>query len=269
MSASILNTIVQHKRLEIQEAERVTSIDMLQQKEHYNRTCYDFSDALNHPKSSGIIAEFKRRSPSKGWIHQDAIVAEIVQAYQQAEVAAISCLTDAHFFGASDTDFQQARSHFNGPILRKDFIISTYQIYESKVMGADVILLIAAILTKEEIVRFTDLAHALGMQVLLELHHNNELEKYYEKVDVVGINNRDLNDFTVSLLTSIDLKRKLPEEATIISESGLDHPGIVCDLYRYGFRGFLIGEYFMKHNDPGTTAGKFVRDLQSRKGIER
>lgn len=265
--STILETIVEHKKLEVEKLEKEKSIASLEKEVHYQRKVISFAEALSDPKSSGVISEFKRKSPSKGWIHQDAIVADIVGAYQEAGVAAISCLTDEHFFGASKTDFIEARNVFQGPMLRKDFIISPYQVYQSKAMGADVILLIAAILTKQQVIEFTDLAHELGLEVLLELHHNNELEKYYEEVDVVGINNRDLTDFTVSLLTSIDMKRKLPENALKISESGLDHPGIVCDLYRYGFRGFLIGEHFMKHNDPGKTAGLFVKDLQKRKGV--
>ena len=264
---TILDTIVKHKKEEISLAKSSVSIEVLQKKALYSRACFSFSEALKNPASSGIISEFKRKSPSKGWIHQDAIVGEVVAAYQDAKVAAISCLTDAHFFGGSIQDFEEARSVFEGPMLRKDFIIDPYQIHESKAMGADVILLIAAILTKEEIVEFTGLAHELGMQVLLELHHNSELDKYTEEVDVVGINNRDLRDFSVSLLTSIDMKRRLPEDCLIISESGLEHPGIVCDLYRYGFRGFLMGEHFMKHDQPGETAKEFIEDLQKRKAL--
>ena len=266
---TILDEIVAFKIIEIEKAKELVSIDQLKKEKLYSRECISMSERLRNRDSSGIIAEFKRKSPSRGWIHQDAKVSEVVSAYQDAGVSAISCLTDQHFFGGTKEDFTSARASFDGPILRKDFIIDPYQIHESKAMGADTILLIASILDKEKVVEFTDLAHELGLEVLLELHHNSELDKYYEHVDMVGINNRDLRDFSVSLLTSIDMKRRLPDHVLKISESGLDHPGIVSDLHAYGFEGFLMGEYFMKDDNPGKTAAEFVTELQVRKSKRR
>ena len=263
--STILETIVQHKKVEVEARKAESPLEELKQTKYYSSACYSMSKSLTSAEASGIISEFKRKSPSKGWIHQDAIVSEIIRDYQTAGVSGISCLTDSEFFGGSTQDFLEARAIFQGPMLRKDFMIDPYQIHESKSMGADVILLIAAILTKEQVIEYTALAHELGMEVLLELHANNELEKYHESVDIVGINNRDLRDFSVSLLTSIDLKRRLPEGTLAISESGLEHPGIVCDLYYYGFRWFLMGEHFMKNNAPGTEAGIFIKELQARK----
>lgn len=262
---NILDKIVLHKKDELASAKLNHSVETLSKLDLYNRKTISFKSALVKENASGIIAEFKRKSPSKGWIFQDANVSKVISAYQNAEVSAISCLTDNHFFGGSKEDFLMARNAFNGPILRKDFIIDAYQIHESKSMGADVILLIASILTKDEIASFTELAHELGMEVLLEIHGKSEIEKYNEKVDVVGINNRDLTDFSVSLLTSIDLKRKFGQDVVMVSESGLDDVSIVHDLNQYGFHGFLIGEYFMRHEDPGFAAKSFIKELKYKK----
>ena len=263
----ILDEIVNFKKQEVAQLKKDHSIKDFESSSHFSARNLSLEQSLRSSKSSGIIAEFKRKSPSKGWIHQDADVGEIVRNYKIAGVAGISCLTDENFFGGGKEDFSKARAAFEGPILRKDFIIDPFQIYETKAMGADVMLLIAAILTKAQIVEFTDLAHKVGLEVLLEIHSRDELAKVYEKVDMVGINNRDLRDFSVSLLNSIDMKRYLPEDKILISESGLDHPGIVCDLYQYGFRGFLMGEYFMKNEQPGKKAAEFITDLQTRKSL--
>lgn len=261
----ILDEIVAFKKGEVEQLKLKTSIEDLKASTYYKVDNISLEQSLRKGLNSGIIAEFKRKSPSKGWIHKNADVSEIVRNYEEAGVAGISCLTDGNFFGGSTDDFAKARASFNGPILRKDFIIDPFQIYETKAMGANVMLLIAAILTKEQIVDFTDLAHEIGLEVLLELHSKEELTKVYDNVDMIGINNRDLRDFSVSLLNSIDMKRYLPEEKILISESGLDHPGIVCDLFVYGFRGFLMGEYFMKAEKPGKKASEFISELQSRK----
>jgi indole-3-glycerol phosphate synthase len=218
--------------------------------------------ALTVENSSGIIAEFKRKSPSKGWIHAEANATEVVKSYAIAGVAGISCLTDNHFFGGGKLDFEGARQAFQGPILRKDFIIDSYQIHESKAMGADVILLIASILTKSEIIEFTTLAHELGMEVLLELHGKNEVSKIYNDVDLIGVNNRDLKTFNVSVEHSIEMKHELPRDKILISESGLKDSETVHKLYNAGYRGFLMGEYFMKYKTPGKTAKAFIQDLQ-------
>lgn len=263
----ILDKIVAHKKQELIDLKSTVSLDDLKASTYYKEVNISMESALSNKANSGIIAEFKRKSPSKGWIHKDANVAEIVSSYSKAGVTAISCLTDNYFFGGSKEDFSAARTVFDGPILRKDFIIDPFQIHESKAMGANVILLIAAILSKEDIISFTDLAHEIGLEVLLELHSNEELVKVYDKVNMIGVNNRDLRDFSVSLLQSIQMKKHLPKDKVLISESGLDHPGIVYDLYIYGFKGFLIGEYFMKQNKPGETASAFIKNLKERKKL--
>lgn len=266
---NILDKIVAHKKLEVEQQALKFPIEKLKESSYFQRSKSSMKDILQSGQTAGIIAEFKRKSPSKGWIHQDANVVEIAKGYQNGGVSMMSCLTDESFFGGSTKDFESARKNFRGPILRKDFIISAYQVYESKAMGADVILLIAAILTKDQVVELTDLAHRLGMEVLMEFHNRKEIEVYYDEVDAVGINNRDLTDFSVSLLSSIDLKKYFDADVLMISESGLDHPGIVSDLHQYGFRGFLMGEYFMKSDDPGTAAAEFVKDVLNRRARKR
>lgn len=263
--ADILDKIVAFKQKEVGASKEKHSLASLQNVPMYKRANRSMSQALVSKNSSGIIAEFKRKSPSKGWIHREANVAKIVKSYQDAGVAGISCLTDHHFFGGSKDDFETSRLAFSGPILRKDFIIDSYQIHESKSMGADVILLIASILTKEEITEFTTLAHDLGLEVLLELHERKELMKIDLNVDMIGVNNRDLKTFHVSIQHSIDMKKDLPNEHVLISESGLDNVETVFKLYQEGFQGFLMGEYFMKTEDPGKTASSFINDFQNHK----
>ena len=212
--------------------------------------------------SSGIIAEFKRKSPAKAWIYPGADVAKVVQSYEVAGAAAISCLTDEPFFGGSLADFEKARETVKQiPLLRKDFILDEYQLYQSKMMGADVILLIAACLTKEEISRFTAVAHDLDMEVLLEIHEEPELASICPDIDVVGINNRNLKTFITDIRHTLDLASKIPDRFLKISESGLSDPETVIQLRRAGFRGFLMGENFMKTADPGETLREFIKSV--------
>ncbi|MCL2598195.1 MAG: indole-3-glycerol phosphate synthase TrpC [Paludibacter sp.] len=220
-----------------------------------------FKEALIR-SDSGIIAEFKRKSPSKGWIHPEADVASIVQSYEAAGAAAISCLTDEPFFGGNFEDFKKAREAISRiPLLRKDFILDEYQLYQSKAIGADVILLIAACLTAEEIVRFTSIAHNLDMEVLLEIHDESELSSVCPDADVIGINNRNLDTFVTDLRHSLDLVSRIPNNFVKISESGLSNPETVIKLRQAGFRGFLMGENFMKTSDPGGTLREFINQL--------
>lgn len=262
---NILNKIVKHKKLEVQKSSSEVPLDQLKSSMLFKRKCHSLSEGLTDQASSNIIAEFKRKSPSKNWIHKDASAKEIVSAYQDAGVAAISCLTDQAFFGASPNDFNEARESFQGPILRKEFIIHEYQIYESKAMGADAILLIAAILTPPQVQQYIKLAHELGMEVLLEFHNELELKKYHRTVDIVGINNRDLTNFDVSVQTSLDMKKRFSAHQLIISESGLDNVDTVVELYKAGFRGFLMGEYFMKENQPGLQAQEFISEFKTKR----
>jgi indole-3-glycerol phosphate synthase len=220
-----------------------------------------FKQALIESKS-GIIAEFKRKSPSKGWINQNADVASIVKSYEASGAAAISCLTDEPFFGGSFADFKKAREVIEQiPLLRKDFILNEYQIFQSKVMGADVVLLIAACLTVDEITRFTSIAHDLDMEVLLEIHEESELDMICPEVDVVGINNRNLKTFVTDLNYSLNLGRMIPDSFVKISESGISEPETVVQLRQAGFRGFLMGENFMKTSNPGEALREFIGEI--------
>jgi indole-3-glycerol phosphate synthase len=258
----MLAGICANKRLEVarqQEAVPLTYLENILSFQYPEKI--SFKQALIH-SDSGIIAEFKRRSPSKGWIHPDADVEKTVQGYKTSGASALSCLTDECFFGGGFSDFKRARAAAEGlPVLRKDFIIDEYQIYQSKVMGADLILLIAACLSREETFRFTEIAHALDMEVLLEIHTEKELDYIQPNVDIVGVNNRNLKTFVTDIRHTIDLAHKIPEEYVKISESGLSEPETVLRLRKEGFNGFLMGENFMKARDPAQALKEFIRAL--------
>jgi len=265
---NILDKICRSKRLEIErqkEAFPLSVIPRLTRDPLIEAThCkISFKEALIH-SDSGIIAEFKRKSPSKGWIHPEADVTSIVQSYEAAGAAAISCLTDEPFFGGSFEDFRKARDTIDRiPLLRKDFIVDEYQLYQSKAMGADVVLLIAACLTVEEIARFTSIAHDLEMEVLLEIHEESELPSICPDADVIGINNRNLKNFVTDIKHTLDLASRIPEHFVKISESGLSNPETVIQLRQAGFQGFLMGENFMKTNEPGETLREFIGKITS------
>jgi indole-3-glycerol phosphate synthase len=225
-----------------------------------NKT-FSFKEFLLRKDNTGIIAEFKRRSPSKGIINNCSFTADVTKDYAKYGASAVSVLTDEEFFGGSLKDLVEARVN-NIPILRKDFIIDEYQIIESKSHGADIILLIAACLSKEEIKKFSALAKNLDLNVLLEIHNENELEHICDDVDVVGINNRDLKTFKVDLNHSIELCQKIPSDKIKISESGIDDVKTIKYLKQNGFSGFLIGEKFMKEKNPGKAFADFVKELK-------
>jgi indole-3-glycerol phosphate synthase len=258
----ILDTICRSKRLEIaRQKETAPLSDLKNSLKHQTRPKVSFKQALT-ASETGIIAEFKRKSPSKGWIHPDADVTRIVRSYEDAGAAAISCLTDEPFFGGNYTDFENARKTIERiPLLRKDFILDEYQLYQSKLMGADVVLLIAACLSAEEIFRFTAIAHELDMEVLLEIHEEPELAAICPDADVIGINNRSLKTFVTDIRRTMDLASRIPERFLKISESGLSRPETVIELRQAGFRGFLMGENFMKTSDPGESLREFIRML--------
>ena len=211
---------------------------------------------------SGIIAEFKRRSPSKGWIKEDGRADIIPMSYQQNGAAALSILTDEHYFGGCDDFIRQARqSGVTLPILYKNFVINEAQLYAAALCGASAVLLIAACLSKQECKQLMDKAHALGMEVLLEMHSESELEYAELKPDVCGINNRNLGSFVTDVENSFRLAELLPKEAVKVSESGISNPETVKKLRSAGFRGFLIGENFMKTADPGQALNEFILQL--------
>ena len=257
---TILEQIVANKRLEVLTRKQVEPI------EHLRNLCA----GLEHGKSlkqalidssTGIISEFKRKSPSVGFIHPEAQVVPIVQAYESAGCSGISVLTDNAYFGGTISDFKLARASVSCPILRKEFIIEPYQVYESKIIGADVILLIAASLTLDLAYDLGEIAHELGMEVLLEIHSEEELDYISRYTDIVGVNNRNLKVFKTDVQTSFDLATKIPSNIVRISESGLKDPATVQALWKAGYKGFLMGEAFMKHKDPGVALASFIKEL--------
>lgn len=282
----ILSEITDHKRIEVKLQKQAVSPEQLREQ-----VC-DLMENSPAPRRSmkralasspaGIIAEFKRRSPSKGWIYETAKADEIPTAYEAAGASAISILTDAKFFGGSLRDIRTARPLVDIPILRKDFIIDEYQLLQARIAGADAVLLIAACLTQEECADLTARAHTLGLEVLLEIHSPRELAYISKDVDMVGVNNRNLGTFVTDVENSFriagqlrqtiadarnisdaqdssDTPRNLP---LLVSESGISHPETICRLRTAGFRGFLIGETFMKTPQPGDALKGFIQGIE-------
>lgn len=259
---NILDKIVLRKKEEVAQAKSQVSTQALEAYPHFNRQPLVFKDFLLDAQRTGIIAEFKRRSPSKGLINGAASVADVTQAYAQAGASALSVLTDADFFGGQAEDLLQAREANQIPILRKDFMIDEYQILEAKAWGADIILLIAAILSPQEVAQLGHFAQSLGLNVLLEVHNLEELQaSICPNVDAIGVNNRNLADFTVDIQTSFDLVNHIPNEFLKISESAISNPQTIRELKSVGYNGFLIGENFMKTEDPGVAIFDFVSRL--------
>ncbi|MCM1050388.1 MAG: indole-3-glycerol phosphate synthase TrpC [Paenibacillus sp.] len=255
--SNILQQITENKRREV-EAMMLTA--PLPDISSTGRTLRSMSRTLAQ-SPTGIIAEFKRRSPSRGEIHPMAIVDNVIPAYAGSGASACSILTDTPYFGGAITDLAVARSLTDIPLLRKDFIVSRYQIHEAALYGADAILLIASFLSRDEIEQFTACAHSLGLEVLLELHSLSELEKFHPDVDMVGINNRDLTTFHTDPALSLSIANELPDNIVKIAESGLSSMHEVIRLRDAGYRGFLIGETFMKHSDPGLALHNFINTL--------
>lgn len=259
---NILDKIVARKKEEVAHAKTKVSIYELEQYPLYSRTCYSLREAVLDPRRTGIIAEFKRASPSKGLINGTSSVQDVVRGYEDAGASAVSVLTDADFFRGSLDDLTAARSVLNIPVLRKEFVVDSYQITEAKAYGADVILLIAACLTAEEIERFSRYAQSLGLSVLLEVHDAEELARsIFPSIDAIGVNNRNLKDFTVSLEHSYSLVDQIPADFIKVSESGIADPRTIRDLKERGFHSFLIGENFMKTADPMQAIKDFVEEI--------
>lgn len=259
---NILDTIVEHKRVEILKRRRKRSLSDLAGFPSYGRQANRIAFPSGQTEKPGIIAEFKRKSPSRGVIHPDADPVAVAGGYAAAGAAAISILTDRDFFGGSFRDLLEVRNALPGAVLlRKDFIIDPYQLHEAKAYGADMVLLIAAILEHGEVESLALGARSLGMDVLFEVHGAKELEKYHPSIGFVGVNNRDLKTFRVDTSTSLELAGKIPEGVVAVSESGISDPGEVRRLHRAGFGLFLVGESFMSHPDPGRACGKFIEAL--------
>ena len=256
---TILDKIIERKKQEVADSKSEISISQLKDSEFFGRQTFSLKETLK--SKSGIITEFKRQSPSKGIINDKVSPVEVVTQYEKYGASALSILTDKDFFGGSFEDILSVRNHINIPILRKDFMIDQYQFYEAKSIGADVILLIASCLSPNQVSEFTDLAHQLNLEVLLEIHSEEELVHINKNVDFVGINNRNLKDFKVDLQHSVNLKNQLPEDILSIAESGIYNEEDFRFLKEKGFDGFLMGEYFMKDDNPGKKFGQFISNV--------
>ena len=254
---TILEKIIETKKIELEIVKKTISIEDLKKLPNFQKKSTSLVNRLKN-SSHGIIAEHKRRSPSKSIINESIDINQIIHGYDRADVCGISVLTDKEYFGGSLNDLRNARKLTNIPILRKEFIIDKYQLIEAKANGADAILLIAACLNKHQIINLSAFAKEIGLEVLIELHNENELEKcLIDTIDIIGVNNRNLKTFEVDINTSIKLSNMIPEKYLKISESGISNYDEIRKLRNYGFKGFLIGELFMKNNDPG----KEVLDL--------
>ncbi|HEY0668518.1 MAG TPA: indole-3-glycerol phosphate synthase TrpC [Sphingobacteriaceae bacterium] len=259
---TILDTIVKKKKEEIEIAKAGNSVMHLEESEYFYHKTNSLRDFILDPERTGIIAEFKRRSPSKGIINNIASVGTVTKGYADAGASALSVLTDNSFFGGSNRDLTEARKKNILPVLRKDFMLDEYQIIEAKALGADVILLIAAILPPERVKQLAKLAKTVGLNVLLEVHNREELDRSLcDELDAVGVNNRNLADFSVSLDHSYELVNLIPDQFLKISESGISDPQTIKELKKAGFNGFLIGENFMKETDPVKAMQEFVKQL--------
>jgi indole-3-glycerol phosphate synthase len=258
---TILDKIIENKKKELEILSRATSIRSLENSSFFQRKVISLSEFLIDKNKTGIIAEYKRQSPSKGIINSKSQVGEVAEGYFREGASGVSILTDTKFFGGSNTDLITIRGKSLFPILRKDFIIDEYQVIESKSIGADVILLIAAVLDTKDILRFSELASSLGMEVLLEIHEPHELHMVNPYVNIIGVNNRNLKTFEVNTDISEDLAEKIPDGFLKISESGISSPFRIRKLKAAGYNGFLIGEKFMSASDPVKAFSEFVTDL--------
>jgi indole-3-glycerol phosphate synthase len=259
---NILEGIVEHKRVEILIRKQKRPLADLASSSFYRRK----ANVITLPEDGdpGIIAEFKRQSPSRGPIHPGADPLPVAGGYQEAGVSAMSILTDRKFFGGSFRDLLQVREAYPGLVLlRKDFIIDPYQLHEASAYGADMVLLIAAILDRREIEELSLEAASLGLQVLLEVHNAAELEKYFPGIGYVGVNNRDLKTFRVDTGRSLEMISQMPPGVVPVSESGLSRPEEVRSLWSAGYRLFLMGETFMKEADPGAACRRFINSIKS------
>lgn len=262
----ILEEIVAYKRIEVEQQKAQTPAHILYKEvetaiDEHRHDIISMRRSLAD-SSTGIIAEFKRKSPSKGWIHADAVVEDTVPRYAEAGASALSILTDEKYFGGDMRFIEQVRSHVKTPILRKDFIVDEYQLFQARLIGADAVLLIAADLKRKECETLAAMAHELGLETLLEIHSEHELDYVGEHIDMVGVNNRNLGTFHTDVQNSFRLASLLPEEFLLVSESGISNPSVVRDLRLAGYRGFLIGETFMKTIDPAKSLKNFIQAIE-------
>ncbi len=261
---NILDTIIAAKENEVKQKKALLPIEELKSYPYFNSNCNSLVSQLLMEGSTGIIAEFKRKSPSKGVINDQVQIGPVVESYDAHGAAGISILTDENFFGGTNDDVMYARGIVTAPILRKDFVIDEYQLVEAKAIGASVILLIAACLTPQRVRELALFAKKLDLEVLLEIHNDEELNHICTEVDIVGVNNRDLKSFTVDVARSVALADKIPADKIKISESGISDPDTIIHLKQFGFKGFLIGETFMKQPDPSIAFADFVNQLKAK-----
>ncbi|MGZ8517341.1 MAG: indole-3-glycerol phosphate synthase TrpC [Chitinophagaceae bacterium] len=263
--STILDDIIANKRKEIEKYKPLSSIERFRKEGFFwEITNRSLKQSLLADGSTGIIAEFKRKSPSKGWFKTKELEVEPVVTYYNSKGAAgISVLTDAEFFGGDLDDLIQTKVIADIPVLRKDFIIDEWQIAEAKAFGADVILLIAACLSPKEVKQLALFAKTIGLEVLLEIHNEEELDHICDEIDLVGVNNRNLKTFEVDINTSLQLIDKIPVDKPAVAESGISNVETIVTLKKAGFKGFLIGETFMKETDPGNAFSTFVTELKS------
>ena len=258
---TILDKIIASKKLEVATRKLSTPISVLENAPAFRRKCLSMKQFLQNSET-GIIAEFKRKSPSLGWIHEDADVVDITAGYSAAGASGISILTDLEYFGGTPMDLMAARSFISCPVLRKDFVIDEYQLFEAKAMGADVILLIAAALSVEQTLELARKAKFLGLEVLLEVHNAPEIGHANIFVDMLGVNNRNLKTFEQSIQTSFELVDLIPDSFVKVSESGISKVETVKELRKVGYRGFLMGENFMKEDNPAEALQSFIKQLK-------
>jgi indole-3-glycerol phosphate synthase len=264
---NILDTIIASKRKEVAVRKTQTPVSVLEKGKFFNNPVLSLSRFVTDPSRTGIIAEFKRKSPSKGIINATAKPEQVTAAYAANGASGISVLTDEEFFGGSLDDLMAATIN-EVPLLRKDFMIDEYQLIEAKAWGAEVILLIAACLSPVEVKQLGAAAKNLGLEVLLEIHNEAELEHICDSVDLVGVNNRNLKDFSVSIETSLRLIEKIPADKPAVAESGISDVDTIVTLQRAGFKGFLIGENFMKQPDPSIAFADFVNQLKAKQDAQ-
>ena len=269
MKEDILTQIIVNKRKEITRQMEAVSIKQLEAiATMRERTSKNSLSRSIMTSPTGIISEFKRRSPSKGWINREADARKIAGEYAQAGAAALSVLTDKEFFGGNEGDLIKARlSAPSTPILRKDFIISEYQVLQSVTIQADAILLIAAALEKDECKHLAEKAHSYGLEVLLEIHSDEELDYVTDCIDLIGVNNRNLGSFHTDVENSFRLAEKLPQGIPHISESGISSAESILSLRQAGYNGFLIGESFMKTENPANGLKTLIEKLETEKKI--
>lgn len=257
---TLLDTITTHKKKEVAARKKAFPLSLLEQSRLYHRSCVSLSQSI--VAGSGIIAEHKRKSPSKAVINNKSDVVDVTKGYEKAGVSAISVLTDTQFFGGSLDDLLVARTKVTIPLLRKDFIIDSYQIYEAKAYGADAILLIVACLTPQQLRDYAMLANQLGLEILVEVHSEKELIKASNTpAHLLGVNNRDLKTFEVSLEISKQLAPLIPSQFVKVSESGISSVEAIQTLKKYNYQGFLMGEQFMKQQKPGKSVRQFIHEI--------